>query len=91
MYVEYQRAGLLPGDSVDDVQVLRPNENYRLVETEEEYRRREKTYHDYSKKFDKQLEALGYIGRQFGLDKHAAPSKRGTLGRNFPDFYNQTL
>lgn len=91
MYVEYQRAGLLPGDSVDDVQVLRPNENYRLVATEEEYRRREKTYHDYSKKFDKQLETLGYIGRQFGLDRHDAPSKRGTLGRNFPDFYNQTL
>lgn len=87
MYVEYQGAGLLPGDSVDEVQILRPNENFRLMDTEEEYRQREKSYNDYSKKFDKQLESLGPLGRQFGLDKHDAPSKRGPLGRNFPDFY----
>jgi hypothetical protein len=88
---EYQRAGLLPSDSVDEVQVLRPNELYRLVDTLDEYRRREKQHNDYSRKHDKALDTLGYIGRQFGISKHTVDSKRGTLGRNFPTFYKEHL
>jgi hypothetical protein len=80
---DYQQA--LPGDEEINHSPFRPNLNHVMVGTEKEWLTREDTQNRLSRKHQREL--LDNSTTCYGIQKHKAPTQRGTVAQLFPGLY----